>query len=369
MGDLKIIDLYYDDHKTNKTSFLNNTRSSLNISTDIKKVETSFEWLDLMEDTVKYIDNIFRNPNRFIINEEEIVKVELARRVTVESIRHLSKHTNLIQKIEDNGDVKPSKILNINKDESYDTYENRLIYTLVNNMANFVELKKKTLVNGSSYKDIKKAEYHAKSKVGKEQISMEFYYTSSLIDKEEEQGELSIEERVKRLEDDIKMLQSEETYKLLHKAHVAKVIPPIKKTNVILKNTNFQYAMKLWDYLQAHTDDDTKIVKSKKDYEDNGILKEYINNTFLMDYVAMNTLSNVKSKEDKDRAVEEITDNLIQRIVELNTDLDMEQLKKKIGDKIAITRYKREASLSEIENVFSTSIKAYLERIENIDLG
>ena len=40
MGELKIIDLYYDDHKTNKTSFLNNTRSSLNISTDIKKVET-----------------------------------------------------------------------------------------------------------------------------------------------------------------------------------------------------------------------------------------------------------------------------------------------------------------------------------------
>ena len=95
------------------------------VSTDLKKVEADFEWLEIMEDTVKYIDNILRNPNRFIVNEEEIVKVELARRITVESIRHLSKHTNYIQKIEDNGDVKPSKILNIQKDESYDTYENR----------------------------------------------------------------------------------------------------------------------------------------------------------------------------------------------------------------------------------------------------
>ena len=369
MGELKVIDLYYDDHKTNKTSFVNNTRSSLNVTTDMKKVETSFEWLDLMEDSIRYIDNIFRNPNRFIINEEEIVKIELARRVTVESIRHLSKHTNFIQKIEDNGDVKPSKILNINKDESFDTYENRLIYTLVNNMAAFVEQKKKDLVNGSSYKDIKRAEYHAKSKVGKEQITMELYYTSSLIDKQEEQGELSVEERIKKLEDDIRMLQSEETYKILHKAHVAKVIPPIKKTNVILKNTNFQYAMKLWDYLQEHTDDDTKITKSKKEFEDNGILKEYINNTFLMDYMAMNTLGSVRTQEEKEAAVDEITDNLIQRIVELNTDLDMEQLKQKIGDKIAVTRFKREASLSEIENVFSTKIKAYLEKIENIDLG
>lgn len=40
-----------------------------------------------MEQTVPYIDNIFRNPNRFIINEEEIVKIERARRITVESIK------------------------------------------------------------------------------------------------------------------------------------------------------------------------------------------------------------------------------------------------------------------------------------------
>lgn len=50
-----------------------------------------------MEETVPYIDNILRNPNRFIVNEEEIVKIELARKITVESIKHLSKNTNLIQ--------------------------------------------------------------------------------------------------------------------------------------------------------------------------------------------------------------------------------------------------------------------------------
>ena len=43
------------------------------------------------------------------------------------------------------GDVKPSKILNIDKEESYDTYENKLIYTLIQNMKIFVSRKKKTL--------------------------------------------------------------------------------------------------------------------------------------------------------------------------------------------------------------------------------
>ena len=100
-----------------------------------------------------YLDNILRNPNRFIINEEEIVKVEQAKRITVDSIKHLAKHTSFIQEIDDNGDVKPSKVLNINKDESYNTYENRFIYTLINNMRTFVEIKEKQYIGSSFLKD------------------------------------------------------------------------------------------------------------------------------------------------------------------------------------------------------------------------
>lgn len=368
MSELKIINLLRESNDVDITKFNNNTRSSLAISTDLNKVEVDFEWLDIMEDTIHYIDNILRNPNRFIINEEEIVKIELARRTTVESIKHLARHTNFIQKIEDNGDVKPSKILNTNKDESYDTYENRLIYTLINNMRNFVEIKKKSIITESSLKDVKKAKYTAKSNVGKEQVFIELNYTSSLIDKKGAGGEMSVEERIKRLDDDITMLSNTEVYKTLKKMHVARVIPPIKKTNVILKNTNFQYAMRLWDYLQNHVADDTKSIKSKKNYEDNGILKEYLNNTFLMDYLAISTLSEKTTKENEREIISEITDNLIQRIVELNLDMPLTTLQERIGDKIAIIKTKREASISEIQNTFEKRIKAFLEQIENTRL-
>ena len=367
MERLKVIDLVLNSSEKKKSQFNDNIRSNLYVNTDLNIVETDFEWLDLMEDTIKYLDNILRNPNRFIVNEEEIVKIELAKRITVESIRHLAKHTSFIQKIEDNGDVKPSKILNTLKDESYDTYENRLIYTLIDNMRNFVEIKKKSMITASSLKNIKKAKYTAKSNVGKEHIYLEFDYTSSLIDKKEPKGD-PVAQRIGRLEDDISMLTNSEVYKTLRKLHVARVIPPIKKTNVILKNTNFQYAMKLWDYLQNHVANENKAVKSNKKYEDNGILKEYINNTFLMDYLAMDTLNEVDSKEKEIEAIEEITDNLIQRIVELNVDLPLSTLKEKIGDKIAMVKWKKEASLSEIQNTFSLHIKNYLEKIENMKL-
>ena len=365
MDKLKVVNLLENASERDTRNFIDNIRSNLFVTTDLKKVETDFEWLDIMEDTIKYIDNILRNPNRFIVNEEEIVKVELARRITVESIRHLSKHTNYIQKIEDNGDVKPSKILNIEKDESYDTYENRLIYTLIENMKNFVEIKKKSLITASSIKDIKKAKYSARSNVGKEQVFVEMDYTSSLIDKKDFKGDLPIDQRIQRLDDDISMLCNTEVFRILKKLHIARVIPPIKKTNVILKNKNFQYAMKLWNYLQSNVADDTKIIKSNKKYEDNGVLKEYLNNTFLLDFLAIDTLNKADSNDKEVEVIEEITDNLLQRIVELNVDMPLTTLKEKIGDKIAIIKYRKEANLSEIQSAISSRINMYLEKIEN----
>ena len=368
MDKLKVISLLDNSSEREQSTFFNNTRSSLTVSTDMKRVETDFEWLDLMEDTIKYLDNILRNPNRFIVNEEEIVKIELARKTTVESIRHLSKHTNFIQKIEDNGDVKPSKILNILKDESYDTYENRLIYTLIDNMRNFVELKKKSLDSTSSIKDIKKAQYSGKTNVGNEQVVIELNYISSLNEKKNSLGDKELESRIKKLEDNILMLTSSDVYKTLKRMNVARVIPPIKKTNVILKNTNFQYAMKLWDYLQSHIANDAKVIKTNKTYQDDGVLKEYFNSTFLLDYLALNTLSESTDIKTKEKVSEDITDKLVQKIIELNPDLSASDLKEKIGDKIAITKYKTEASLSEVNSIFSKYIKGYLEKIENIEV-
>ena len=76
----------------------------------------------------------------------------------------------------------------------------------------------------------------------------------------------------------------------------------------------------------------------------------------------------VDSKEREIEVIEEITDNLIQRIVELNVDLPLSTLKERIGDKIAMVKWKKEASLSEIQNTFSLHIKNYLEKIENTKL-
>ena len=139
MNELEIINLYEQSDDNKNKDFYENINSNLRVVTNYDKTSTNFEWLNIMEDTIRYLDNILRNPNRFIINEEDIVKIELARRVTVESIKHLSKNTNLIQDIDKKtGDVKPSKILNINKEESFNTYENRFICSVIKNMQFYI---------------------------------------------------------------------------------------------------------------------------------------------------------------------------------------------------------------------------------------
>lgn len=138
MEELKIFDLYEKFNTKTAEEFMDKIDSTVDIKAEYEKVIEDTEWIEIMEETVPYIDNILRNPNRFIVNEEEIVKIELARKITVESIKHLSKNTNLIQDYDKKtGDVRPSKILNINKEENYDTYENRFIYTLIQNMKFF----------------------------------------------------------------------------------------------------------------------------------------------------------------------------------------------------------------------------------------
>ena len=315
-----------------------------------------------------YLDNILRNPNRFIINEEEIVKVEQARRITVDSIKHLAKHTSYIQEIEEDGDVKPSKILNINKDESYNTYENRLIYTLINNMKMFIDLKEKAFVSSSSLKDDKRCEYNASTRIGVEKINLNMVISSKL-DYNKEDGSrngMGANQRIERLKLRVSDLCNTPVYVALAKEHVAKVIPPIKKTNLILKNVNFQYAMKLWDFLQSFTNDDTRIVKDKKTLDSDLNMKKMLDESFLLDYLIISNITHDYSELDEDskaELVEDLTNRMIDKIVEINSELPVEKIQEIIGDKISVIKNKKEASLAEVEKKFNERLQAFADKI------
>lgn len=365
LNELQILNLYNDAQDGNIEEFSQNVKSTLNVKIDYDKTENDVEWITIMEDTIRYIDNILRNPNRFIVNEEDIVKVELARRVTVESIKHLSRNTNLIQDIDKKtGDVKPSKILNINKEESYNTYENRFVYSLIQNMKSYIALRKKS-ISASSMKDNKFLEYKATSKIAGEKVNIVLNVDTKLDEASSSENDgASILERIAKLEEKVVDLTCSEVYKVIHKLHIALVTSPIKKTNVILKNTNFQYALKLWDYMQSHMTDETKRIKDSKDESIEGKVKNYVDETFLLDYLVLDTFSkDTKDKAQKREVSEKIIGTMLQKLMDVNG-YDQDELKELIDKQYTIIKYKNVVNDREIHKKFKVSINSYLNKID-----
>ena len=371
MKDLEILDLYQKVNREKTTKFMDKIDSSLRVQTKVKKTIKDLEWIEKIEETIPYIDNILRAPNRFIVNEEEIVKIELARKITVDSIKHLSKNTNLIQSIDKKtGDVTPSKILNINKEESYNTYENRLIYTLIQNTKLFINNRKKTLEDelNNERKDDKKIDYIGSSKTLSEKIDINLSLNSSLDyeNKDNKDDIKGILEKIETIEQRILDLTSSEVYKTIDKLHITLVREPIKKTNVILKNVNFQYAMKLWNYLRDNFEDKTTKINEEKDYNDDGDLKQLLDETFMLQYLAMKTLD--EDKMENEEVQEEIRDamigQMIDKMLDMDVDLTSDKLKQMIANSYEKIKYKKLEVLQEIQKIYKTHIDKYMDKVK-----
>ena len=372
MRNLGILNLYEKVNKNKVNKFIDRIESNLRVQTQVKKTVKDIEWIEKMEENIPYIDNILRAPNRFIVNEEEIVKIELARKITVDSIKHLSRNTNLIQSIDKKtGDVRPSKILNINKEENYNTYENRLIYTLIQNMKLFVNSRKETLEKElqNEKKDNKQIEYTGSSKNLGENIEINLSLNSSLDHEHEKNKEDTREilEKINILEERITDLTSSEVYKIIDRLHITLVREPIKKTNVILKNVNFQYAMKLWNYLRDNFEDKTTQINEEQDYTDDGELKQLFNETFMLQYLAMKTLDEdtIENEAIREEIQDAMLEQLINNMLDVDVDLTSNKLKQMLGKIYEKIKYKKMEILQEIQKTYKTHIDKYLEEVEN----
>lgn len=362
---MNIMNLYEQANPETKGNFQKAINSTVQVKESHDESKYDDEWITKMEETIRYLDNILRNPNRFIVNEEEIVKIELARRITVDSIKHLSKNTNLIQDYnKKTGEVRPSKILNINKEESFNTYENRFIYSLINNMKMYIERKKREVLEVGSLKDEKMIGYKATSHLGKEKIEISLNIHTNL--QEKESNKTSPIERIAKLEQQIQDLTSSEVYKNLVKLHVAPVVSPIKKTNLILKNTNFQYALSLWNYLQSHMEPSSARNKYNKNYTDNTTLKEMMDESFTLNYLIVQTLNkeNITNKE-KENLAEKVVENMVNSLLNLD-EVSLDEILNLVGQKYTKVKYKNKASLTEIEKIYKDAINKYTEKIDNL---
>lgn len=290
---MDIVEYINNINKDNANKFIASTSSNITVKRDIDACVSDTSWIDMVEECIPYLDNIIRNPRRFIVQEENIVPIEKAKVVTEESIRHLAQHTSMIQEVQEDGTVIPLKLLNVYREETVDLYENRFIKSLVDNLYTFVNNK----LNESDQRSYAKVEstvsYTGLMKKKGEEVEVNLQLKSKKdteIDASKDGH--SLEERISHIKDIVSAFRSSTFIKSLKES--SPVRSPIRKTNVILKEQNFIKALELWEYLEKNNikpitsiDKRTEIVKDA-DIKTKYDLAFFIDN----DAIDMNAASN-----------------------------------------------------------------------------
>ena len=123
-------------------SLLHSSKNTFAMNRRLMAKAIDVTWVEAIENGLVHLDNVLRSPSRTIEDVEEVVPIALSRKITVESVKHLAQHTDLIQSIDKkSGKITPSKILNVHKEESLMTYENKFINTLVERLHVFINVR------------------------------------------------------------------------------------------------------------------------------------------------------------------------------------------------------------------------------------
>ena len=370
------LNLSLDDEKNlNSRIFLDKLKSEMNYKSLYNGDLISFEWLEKIEFACPYIDIIVRNPKLTLIQEENLVKVERSKRITVASVKDLAKHTQYIEDVDKKtNDVRPSKILDIRNEETYNIYENRFLYTLINDLHRFVADKEKLLNNFEINKN-KTLEYKGSSVTKLEKVNIEVKVSSTSLPTKQDDKKLEEEindakKRKKRVNDYLSSWDKSEMVKALTKEHVNFVSPPLKKTNILLKNPNFRIAVRLWDYIRTYDLDKKDDSKESDDNNSIDIMKSFLDHSFLIDYAVMDSMVKLKREQKKNMtqyAVVILTEE-IGRVMDLLASCgyktNEDELLSLIAKQLKDDKKDRLVGAMDVKKKFKSAMEEYLERTQ-----
>ena len=257
------------------------------------------EWIKVIEDSLDAINAIIEKPRRFITSEEEVVPVSLAKRISADSVRHLSKNTQFLSPAPD-GEVHPTHVLNVNTVETYDLYENRFVYHLIQRLLAFVDKRTDVIFWQTGNEICNRFKMHSKIDDAYEEIE----YTVELSVKnrqsfaENDADNMDTFMRIDRVRRLVMSLASTSFCKLM--AGCATVRSPIQRTNLMTKDPNYRTCYQLWQFMERY--DEVGYTINVKDsemaFDDEYLIQMYTN--------LINNYTVFKSLTGDERRLEEV---------------------------------------------------------------
>ena len=209
------------------------------------------EWISVIEDSLDAINSIIEKPRRFITTEEEVVPVSLAKRISADSVRHLSQNTQFLAPSDDGG-IHPTKILNVNTAETYDLYENRFVYHLIQRLLTFVD-KRTDVIFWSTGNEIRNR-FTMHSKIGDAYEEIEYNVEMTVKDRqnfaENDADNIDTFMRIDRVRRLVMALRNSSFCQIMEGCSVVR--SPIQRTNLIMKDPNYRKCFQLWQFMERY---------------------------------------------------------------------------------------------------------------------
>ncbi len=212
------------------------------------------EWVTAIEDTLGYMEKAIDEQRRFIKETQEVYRIDKAKIINKDSVKHLSQHTNFIAKVE--GDkVTPNKVLTVEREESFEIYENRFLITLIRLANQFVDDKYRKMIDAPT--DIyNRIEMKRDLVLNNQKVTFNIEYSNEIKDAKaddldiEDYENLSDFDRVRRIREKLNGFLN--TPMMMAISNCVPVRPPILHTNLMMKNPNFKGCLDLYNYLNAY---------------------------------------------------------------------------------------------------------------------
>lgn len=209
------------------------------------------EWISMIEDSLDAINTIIEKPRRFIATEEEVVPVSLAKKISADSVRHLSQNTQFLAPSDDGG-VHPTRILNVNTVETYDLYENRFIYHLIQRLLTFVD-KRTDVIFWSTGNEIRnRFKMHSKIDDAYEEIeyNVEMTVKNRQSFAENDADNMDVFMRIDRVRRLVMALRGASFCQIMNGCSAVR--SPIQRTNLIMKDPNYRKCYQLWQFMERY---------------------------------------------------------------------------------------------------------------------
>ena len=210
-------------------------------------------WVENIEASMEAFQHIIAMPRQEFKEDELIVNVAYARRTGQDVVRHLASHAALVEDYnKEDGTVRPSRVLQKYREESLGLYENRLVFTALEQAYHFTKIRHDALFGAMNDEFGAKLKVTSNMESATELVHMDLFLhirsTESMLETDEKNRDIF--NRISRLYRVLGVFMNSPFAQQL--AQFDRVKGAIHKTNILKRNPDYKAAVKLLEFLRSY---------------------------------------------------------------------------------------------------------------------